>query len=225
MTLPPPGPAGGGRGEAVAVRAGPAVGPRPCPVLPGLQTTLLPESQPCPHPGLLTRPCPDPDLRHRPCPRPTPDPAGPRLYLTGHPALPRTPPCLDPAQTPTPAYTLALQGAATLPASRPCPTLSGPVLPAAQPAASSGKMAAYDRRARQGSEAAAGRRGESGGRKRGPWTWPPAALTCQRLRRPAADRRSPGARRPRHTRTGREGGAGARARPARASGGGRRGAG
>lgn len=45
-------------------------------------------------------------------------------------------------------------------------------------------------------------------------------LTCQRRRRPAADRRSPGARRPRRTRTGREGEAGGGARPARTSGGG-----
>lgn len=112
------------------------------------------------------------------------------------------------------------------PAPRRRPALSGRVLPAALPAASSGKMAARDRRARRGSEAEAGGWGWGGrGTGTGPGSRPPAALTCQRRRRPAADRRSPGARRPRHTRTGREGGAGAGARPARTSGGGRHGAG
>lgn len=171
MTLPPPGPAGrgpgrrgGGRGEAVAVRAGPAVGPRPCPVLPGLQTTLLPESQPCPDPGLLPRPCPDPDLRPRPCPCPTPDPAGPRLSYRA-PGPTQTTGLPGPGPDPDPSL---CSGPARRRHPARLPTLSGPVLPAAQPAASSGKMAAYDRRARRGSEAAAGRRGENGGRKRGP---------------------------------------------------------
>ena len=81
-------------------------------------------------------------------------------------------------------------------------------------------MAAHDRRARRGSEAEAGR-DAAGAEQSSP---PATALTCQHRRRPAADRRSPGARQPRHTRTGREGGAEAGARPARTSGGGRRGA-
>lgn len=88
-------------------------------------------------------------------------------------------------------------------------------------------MAARDKREQRGSEAAAGRgeRREEGARDLPVRLAHLSAPPPPGRRPPTADRRSPGARRPRHTRTGREGGAGAGARPARTSGGGRRGAG
>lgn len=181
------------------------------------------QSNRIPLPGPGTRALPRRDQARRAGQRPPQCRAG-RLLCRTLPRLSR--PQRGPADPALPAAPTRPRRAPRPLGPRPGPR-PGPAAPARPcPAASSGKMAARDRRARLGSEAAAER--GAAGRERGRSGPPAAALTCQRRRRrrrPAADRRSPGARRPRATRGRAVRRGGSRARPARTGGGGPSGAG